>query len=68
MPRPRKHPLQLLSTAQTARITGHSTKTVQRWARTGKLRPVDLSRRPMFLEREVERLIKSARRPLGEVA
>ena len=61
MPRPKKNPFQLLSSAQVAAITGHSKLTVWRWVKDGKLSPVRLSRKPMFLEQELERMIRAAR-------
>jgi excisionase family DNA binding protein len=62
MPHCAKNPLQLITTQQAAKLTGHSTRTVRRWVRAGKLQPIELSRRIMFLEADLERLIESAHR------
>lgn len=61
MPRPKKNPFQLLSSAQVAAITGHSKLTIWRWVKEGKLSPVRPSRKVMFLESELEKLIRSSR-------
>jgi predicted site-specific integrase-resolvase len=61
MPQSTANSLQLINTQQVAKLTGHSIRTVRRWVVAGKLRPVALSRRTMFLEVELADLIESNR-------
>jgi excisionase family DNA binding protein len=51
--------LKLITSKQAAALTGHSTRTIRRWIEEGKIRKVQLSRRLVVVESDVQALILS---------